>query len=328
MTADVARRAMVIGCAGQDGSYLAELLVGKGYDVLGVTRPSSDPELPNLAAVLDRIRVARADLVDTPRLADLLHTFGPDEIYNFASVSFGPDAWTDPARTAELSTVALARLLDEVRVRTPGARFFQASSSWVFGRPDESPQDEDTPFRPLEPYGAAKAFGNHLLHGFRDRYGLHASSGIFFNHESPRRPERFVTRKITSAAARIKLGLADQITLGDLDARRDWGFAGDYVEAAWLSLQQDVAQDFVIATGRLHSVRELAQRAFERAGLDWTEHVRQDESLVRRGGAVADLVGDATRAREVLGWVPTMSFDSLVDLMVDSDLSRYQESAV
>lgn len=327
MTGAVPRRAMVIGCAGQDGSYLAELLVGKGYDVLGVTRPSSDLELSNLGAVLDRISVARVDLVDTPQLADVLETFGPDEVYNFASVSFGPDAWTDPARTAELSTVALARLLDEIRLRTPDARFFQASSSWVFGRPAQSPQNEDTPFRPLEPYGAAKAFGNHLLHGFRERYGLHASSGIFFNHESPRRPQRFVTRKITSAAARISLGLVDEITLGDLDARRDWGFAGDYVEAAWLSLQQDTAQDFVIATGRLHSVRELVERAFERAGLDWTRHVRQDDSLVRRGGAVADLVGDATQAREVLGWAPTMSFESLVDLMVDSDLAHHGASS-
>lgn len=325
MTGASARRALVIGCAGQDGSYLAELLTGKGYDVLGVTRPSSD--LSNLAAVRDRISVVRTDLVDTPQLAELLETFGPDEIYNFASVSFGPDAWSDPARTAELSTVALARLLDEVRVRTPEARFFQASSSWVFGRPAQSPQDEDTPFRPLEPYGAAKAFGNHLLHGFRERYGLHASSGIFFNHESPRRPQRFVTRKITSAAAMISLGLADEITLGDLDARRDWGFAGDYVQAAWLSLQQDTGQDFVIATGQLHSVRELVQRAFERVGLDWTAHVRQDDSLVRGGGAVADLVGDATKAREVLGWVPSMSFEGLVDMMVDGDLAHVQASA-
>lgn len=318
---------MVIGCAGQDGSYLAELLVGRGYEVLGVTRPSSDAKLPNLSSVRDRVQVVRADLVDTPALADLLKTFAPDEIYNFASVSFGPDAWSDPARTAELSTVALARLLEEVRVRAPGAGFFQASSSWVFGRPSQSPQNEDTPFRPMEPYGAAKAFGNHLVGGFRDKYGLRATSGIFFNHESPRRGEQFVTRKITSAVARIKLGLDDAITLGDLDARRDWGFAGDYVQAAWLSLQQETPQDFVIATGRSHSVRELVERSFGRVGLDWEEHVRHDDSLVRRGGAVADLVGDATRAREVLGWAPATTFEQLVDLMVDSDLARYGAQA-
>lgn len=327
MSRSVAPKAMVIGCAGQDGSYLTELLVTKGYQVLGVTRPSSDPALPNLSAVRERVQVTLADFADTTRIIGLLECFDPSEVYNFASVSFGPDAWSDPARTAELGAVALARLLEAIRTTTPHARFFQASSSWVFGRPDQSPQDECTPFRPIEPYGAAKAFGNHLLHGFREKHGLHATSGIFFNHDSPRRPERFVTRKITSAVARIKHGLDDSIALGDMDARRDWGFARDYVDAAWLSLQQPTPQDFVIATGRLHSVRELAERAFGRAGLDWERHVCRDDTLVRRGGAVADLVGDASRARDVLGWTASTTFEELVDLMVDSDLDRYGNQA-
>lgn len=319
-------RALVLGCAGQDGSYLTELLVSRGYQVLGVTRHSSDPGLANLEAVRDEVEVARCDLADTAAIGELLSSYAPDEVYNFASVSFGPDAWADPARTAELSTVALARLLEELRERTPDVRFFQASSSWVFGRPTTSPQHEGTPMLPLEPYGAAKAFGTHLLRGYREKYGLRATSGIFFNHESPRRPERFVSRRITSAVARIERGLQDSVTLGDLSAQRDWGFAGDYVEAAWLSVQQDVAQDYVIATGRLHSVEELVERAFARVGRDWHRHVRIDESLVRSSGSVSDLVGDASRARTVLGWSPTTTFEELVDAMVDADLARLQQA--
>ena len=250
------RRALVLGCAGQDGSYLCELLVGKGYQVVGVTRPATDPSLPNLADVLAQVEVVRADLVDTPALARVLEAFEPDEIYNFASVSFGPDAWADPGRTSELGTVAIARLVEEVRRVVPQAGLFQASSAWVFGRPLTAPQHEGTTMAPLEPYGAAKAFGNHLLHAYRERYGLRAVSGIFFNHESPRRPPHFVTRKVTLAAARIKLGLQESLALGDLSARRDWGFAPDYVEAAWLSLQTDRAQDYVIASGQTHTVEE------------------------------------------------------------------------
>ncbi len=315
------RRAMVLGCAGQDGSYLCELLVDKGYQVVGLTRPSTDPSLPNLAAVRDRIEVVRADLVDTPALAQILERLEPHEIYNFASVSFGPDAWTDPARTSELGTVALARLVEQVRRVVPQAGLFQASSAWVFGRPATAPQHEGTTMAPLEPYGAAKAFGNHLLQAYRERYGLHAVSGIFFNHESPRRPPHFVTRKITLAAARIKLGLQQSVALGDLGARRDWGFAGDYVDAAWRSLQADRAQDYVIATGRTHTVEELVERAFGRVGLDWHDHVVRDESFVRpAAGSVADLVGDPSRAREFLGWTATTDFEQLVDTMVDADL--------
>ncbi len=317
------RRALVIGCAGQDGSYLCELLVDRGYSVLGVTRPSTDAALPNLATVRDRVEVARVDLADAAGIGALLERFGPDEVYNFASVSFGPDAWSDPARTTALGTVAVAALLEELRVKAPQAAFFQASSSWVFGRPASSPQDERTPLRPVEPYGAAKAFGVHLVDAYRLRHGLRAASGIFFNHESPRRAEHFVTRKVTSAVARISAGLQDTLTLGPLDARRDWGFAADYVEAAWLSLQQDEPRDVVVATGVLHSVADLVERAFARAGLDWERHVRHDAALERGGAAVTDLVGDASLAREVLGWAPRTSFEDLVDLMVDSDLATY-----
>jgi GDPmannose 4,6-dehydratase len=320
-------RALVLGCAGQDGSYLCELLLGKGYSVVGVTQPSTDPGLPNLATVGGRVDVLRVDLVDTPALARALEKFEPDEIYNFASVSFGPDAWAYPARTSELGTVALARLIEEVRRVTPRAGFFQASSAWVFGRPTTAPQHEGTTMAPLEPYGAAKAFGNHLLQAYRERYGLRAVSGIFFNHESPRRPSHFVTRKITLAAARIKLGHQESLALGDLSARRDWGFAGDYVDAAWRSLQADTAMDYVVATGVTHTVEQFVERAFSRVELDWRDHVYRDESFVRPGaGSVADLVGDASRARDELGWSPTMHFEQLVDTMVDADLTRLRLS--
>jgi GDPmannose 4,6-dehydratase len=315
------RRALVIGCGGQDGSYLTEFLLEAGYDVVGVLRGHQDDEVPNLSSVRSAVKLVRADLAETDKIASVLAEFQPQEIYNFAGVTFGPDAWTDPALTAELSTVALARLMTAMLGKTPDARFFQASSAWVFGQPAKAPQNERTRYAPLEPYGAAKAYGNFLIQGFREKYGFYGCSGIFYNHESPRRPERFVTRKITRTAARIKVGQADELVLGDITAERDWGYAKDYVRAAWLSLQQDSPDDFVIATGQLHTVGAFIERAFARVGLNWREHVRFDESLVRSAADVVNLVGDASAARDKLGWEATTSFEDLVDLMVDADLA-------
>lgn len=319
------KRALVIGASGQDGSYLSELLVARGYDVLGVVRRPVDAEHPNLSAVRDRVSLLQADLTDRPAIADAFAEFRPDEIYNFAAVTFGPDAWSDPARTAELGTVALAGMLEAARDHCPDARVFQSSSSWVFGHPETAPQNESTPLAPVEPYGAAKAFGNHLVAAYREHYGMFACSGIFFNHESPRRGERFVTRKITLGVARVKLGLADELVLGDLEARRDWSFAGDFVEAVWLMLQQDRPDDYVLARGELRSVREFVEAAFSRVGLDWREHVRVDRSFQRSGGQVVDLVGDSSLAAQRLDWRPKTDFGELVAMMVDADLAALGE---
>jgi GDPmannose 4,6-dehydratase len=320
------RRAMVIGAAGQDGSYACEALLEQGYAVTGVVRGDPAGALPNLDAVRHRMRVVRADLIDTPALERLLAEVEPDRLYNFASVSFGPDAWADPVATTTLGTVALAGLLEAVRRAPRPPRFFQASSSWVFGQPSVSPQNEATPFAPVEPYGAAKAFGNSLIRAYRDRYDLFACSGIFFNHESPRRPERFVTRKVTRAAAKIHLGLVGEVRIADLEARRDWGYAPDYVGAALAMLDAPRPADYVIATGKLHSVRELVELAFAQVGLDWEEHVRLDTRLNRGRGAVANLVGDASRAKIELGWIPRTSFEALVPLMVDADVAELSAS--
>jgi len=315
------RTALVIGAAGQDGSYLTELLLGQGYAVVGVVRGGEATRLTNLEHVLDSIRLVTADLADTDTIIDAVATYEPDELYNFASVSFGPDAWDDPVRTVELGGLAIARLLEGLRSLRAAPRFFQASSSWVFGRPTRSPQNEQTPYAPVEPYGAAKALGDFLIRGYRERHDLFACSGLFYNHESPRRPERFVTRKITRAAASIALGLSNQLVLGDVEARRDWGFAADYALAAWLMLQADEPADFVVATGRPRTVRQFAEAAFEAAGLELERHLVLDPSLSRARGQVADLVGDSSAARSALGWSPTVAFDELVRLMVDSDLS-------
>ena len=316
------RRALVVGAAGQDGSYLCELLLEKGYQVVGVVRRDPADSIPNLEEIRERIELVRADLLESDALARAIADFQPAEVYNFASVSFGPDAWSDPVRTAELGTVAVARLLEVVRKADAPPRFFQASSAWVFGRPVETPQTERTPYEPVEPYGAAKAYGNFLVGAYRARHDLFACSGLFYNHESPRRPERFVTRKVTRAAASVKLGLQRELVIGDLDARRDWGYAKDYAEAAWLMLQAEAPSDYVIATGEPHSVRELVEIAFSAVGLDWTACVTVDPELRRPRGAVADLVGDASKARRVLGWAPTVRFDELVRLMVDADLAE------
>jgi GDPmannose 4,6-dehydratase len=315
------RTAVVIGAAGQDGSYLTELLLGQGYHVVGVVRRGLAGELANLERVLERIDLVSADLADTEAIVTTAATHEADELYNFASVSFGPDAWDDPVRTVELGGLAIARLLEGIRSMRAAPRFFQASSSWVFGRPARSPQNEDTPYAPVEPYGAAKALGDFLIRGYRERHELYACSGLFYNHESPRRPERFVTRKITKAAASIALGLSDRLVLGDVEARRDWGFAPDYARAAWLMLQADEPADFVVATGRAYTVRQFAEEAFRAAGLELERHLVLDPSLTRAKGQVADLVGDASAVRNALGWSPTVAFGELVRRMVDSDLA-------
>ena len=315
-------RALVLGAAGQDGSYISELLVAKGYEVTGVVRSDPKERIPNLDAVRDEMRLVQADLADPGRLAGLVEEAAPAEIYNFASVSFGPDAWRDPAGTTHLETGVVSGVLEAIRGSARGARFFQASSAWVFGRPVRSPQTESTPYAPVEPYGAAKAFADLTVAASREQDGAFACSGILYNHESPRRPERFVTRKITRAAAAIKLGLERELVLGDVDAARDWGYAKDVVEAAWRMLQAERPENFVIATGESHMVRELLALAFGMLDLDWEEHVRIDLALVRGPGEPNGLVGDATAARDRLGWAPSVTFPELVELMVEADLAE------
>jgi GDPmannose 4,6-dehydratase len=314
------RRALVIGAAGQDGSYLCELLVEKGYEVTGLVRRSLEEPIPNLDHVRHEIRLVQADLTDFGRVEEEIRDFEPGEIYNFASVSFGLDAWSDPIRTTALGTVAVCRLLEAIRATPTQPRVFQASSAFVFGRPDVVPQTERTPFAPVEPYGAAKAYATFMIKAYRDRHGMFGCSGIFYNHESPRRPERFVSRKITKAAAAIKLGRERELVLGDIDAVRDWGYARDFVQAAWLMLQHEHPDDYVVATGEGHTVREFAETAFAILDLDWSEYVRIDPSLMRGAGHTANLVGDATVARERLGWTPSVTFQELVGLMVEADM--------
>ncbi len=321
-------RALVLGAAGQDGSYACEQLHAAGYRVVGAVRRDPGGPLPNLEPVRANIDLVCLDLDDTTALVGVLERWQPDEVYNFASVSFGPDAWADPVRTSELGTVALVRLVETLRTTVPAARFFHASSAWVFGCPAAMPQNEDTPFAPVEPYGAAKAFGNFLLRAYRERYGLHYCSGIFFTHESPRRPEKFVVRKVTRAVARIKLGLADSVVLGGLDSRRDWGYAPDYVRAARLMLQADDPRDYVVATGISHSVRELLDLAFGAVELDWLAHVRSDPAFNRPGGGNPDgLVGDSSRLRSELGWAPSLDFAELVRSMVLADIADLEAGA-
>jgi GDPmannose 4,6-dehydratase len=273
VTTNARPRALVTGIGGQDGSYLAELLLDRGYEVFGVVRAGSGADYPNLDAVRDRIRFLETDMLDAGSLAAALRESRPDELYNLASVSFVPASWEEPVATAEHAAVGVTVLLETIRAVDPAIRFYQASSSEIFGEPVESPQGPDTPLRPLTPYGVAKAYGHFITRSYRRRYGLHASSGILFNHESPRRPLEFVTRKVTNAAAAISLGAERELVLGDLDARRDWGYAPDYVRAMWLVLQADEPDDYVVATGATHSVRELVEIAFSHAGLDWREHV-------------------------------------------------------
>jgi GDPmannose 4,6-dehydratase len=275
---------------------------------------------PNLDSIRNEIRLVEADIADFDRLEAEIREAAPQEVYNVASISFGPDAWADPVQTGRVGALAVGALLEAVRGSTPNARVFQASTAWVFGRPEESPQNESTPYAPVEPYGAAKAHADFLIRAYRERHGIFACSGILYNHESPRRPPRFVTRKITRAAAAIKLGMEQEVVLGDVDATRDWGYAKDVVEAAWLMLQAERPADYVIATGESHTVRELAEIAFASLGLDWHDHVRVDAALARGRAEVANLVGDASAARERLGWAPSLTFEELVKLLVAEDV--------
>jgi GDPmannose 4,6-dehydratase len=316
-----ARRALITGISGQDGSYLAELLLEKGYEVFGVMRRASTENVERVAHLLDRITLVQADLLDQGSLVGALEESRPTEVYNLAAQSFVPTSWSQPVLTAEFTAVGVTRLLEAVRKVDPRIRFYQASSSEMFGKVREVPQNEQTPFYPRSPYGVAKVYGHFITVNYRESYDLFAVSGILFNHESVRRGLEFSTRKITDGVARIKLGLAESLLLGNLDAKRDWGYAGDYVEAMWMMLQQDEPEDFVIATGIEHSVRECVDIAFAHAGLDPDEHVRADPRFLRPA-EVDHLVGDASRARQKLGWEPRTSFRQLIEMMVDADLER------
>ncbi len=313
--------ALITGITGQDGSYLAELLLGKGYRVVGVVRRSSTTYYERLAHVLDRIELVSADLLDQHSLVDAVLHARPTEVYNLAAQSFVQTSWTQPVLTGEFTALGVTRVLEAVRKAAPSARFYQASSSEMFGKVVETPQRESTPFYPRSPYGVAKVYGHWITVNYRESYDLYACSGILFNHESPRRGLEFVTRKVTDAAARIKLGLASEVRLGNLDARRDWGFAGDYVDAMWRMLQPDTPDDYVIGTGETHSVRDLCEVAFQAVGLDWQEHVVQDPAFFRPA-EVDLLVADPGRARAELGWQPTVAFRELVEMMVEADLAR------
>ena len=314
------RTALITGITGQDGSYLAELLLDQGYEVHGMVRRASTEKFERIEHIRDRITLHQGDLLDQRSLVDTLRAAGPpDEIYNLAAMSFVAVSWIQPTLTAEFTGTGVTRMLEAMREVCPDARFYQASSSEMFGKVREVPQTEQTPFYPRSPYGVAKAYGHHITVNYRESYGLHATSGILFNHESVRRGLEFVTRKITWHAAAIKLGLADKLALGNLDAERDWGYAKDYVEAMWLMLQQDDPEDFVIATGEAHSVRDCLQIAFDQAGLEIGDHVEIDPEL-KRPAEVDHLIGDYSKAKRVLGWEPRTSFEELIRLMVDADL--------
>ncbi len=314
------KTALITGITGQDGSYLAEFLLEKGYAVHGIVRRSSTERHERIEHLRDRVVLHRADLLDAGSLVKALRAANPDEVYNLAAQSFVPTSFDQPVLTAQVTATGVTNLLEAVRIVNPRIRFYQASSSEMFGKVVEVPQTERTPFHPRSPYGVAKLYGHWITINYRESWGIHASSGILFNHESPRRGAEFVTRKVTRAAARIRLGLEKELRMGNLDARRDWGFAGDYVKAMWLMLQQDEPGDFVVATGECHTVRELVETAFATVELDWRDHVIIDRSLVRP--AEVDLLkGNPTRARTVLGWEPEVDFRNLVRMMVEADLA-------
>jgi GDPmannose 4,6-dehydratase len=311
--------ALVTGIGGQDGSLLAELLLEKGYRVVGTVRDVSAP-YENLAAIRERVEVAHLDLGALGAVEEALRAWEPDEVYNLASVSLVPLSWEDPLPSATLGVQGVTSLLEGIRRVNPEIRFLQASSSEIFGQPRESPQTEETPVAPVSPYGAVKAYGHFLVGAYRRRYGLYACSAILFNHESPRRPETFVTRKVARAAARISVGLEHELRIGSLEPKRDWGYAGDTVRALWLALGAAEPDDYVVATGEAHSVQELVELAFAHVGLDWRDHVLVDEELVRGASEIWLQVGDASRARTRLGWAPTVGFRELVQLLVDAEL--------
>ncbi|HKV52238.1 MAG TPA: GDP-mannose 4,6-dehydratase [Gemmatimonadaceae bacterium] len=315
--------ALITGITGQDGSYLAEHLLAKGYRVFGIVRRSSTTPYERIAHLVDRVELLSADLLDQHSLVEALAACAPDEVYNLAAQSFVQTSWNQPVLTGEFTGLGVTRALEAVRKAAPKARFYQASSSEMFGKVVESPQSENTAFYPRSPYGVAKVYGHWITVNYRESYDLFAVSGILFNHESPRRGLEFVTRKVTDAVARIKLGLARDVRLGNLDARRDWGFAGDYVDAMWRMLQQDRAEDYVIGTGRTHSVRQLCEVAFGAAGLDYHDYVKQDERFFRPA-EVDLLVADPQKANTQLGWKPNVSFEELIAMMVDADLKRHR----
>lgn len=313
--------ALITGITGQDGSYLAELLLDKGYDVHGVVRRASTESFDRIEHLRERITLIQADLLDQSSMVAALQQAEPDEVYNLAAQSFVPTSWSQPVLTAEFTAVGVTRLLEAIRQVNPAIRFYQASSSEMYGRVREVPQTEETPFYPRSPYGVAKVYGHYITVNYRESYDLFACSGILFNHESPRRGLEFVTRKVTDGVARIKHGLTDTLSLGNLDAKRDWGFAGDYVEAMWLMLQQDEPDDYVVATGETHTVERLVDLAFTRAGLDREKHVRIDPAFIRPA-EVDLLIGDPAHAKEKLGWQPKVDFEGLVNMMVDADIER------
>jgi GDPmannose 4,6-dehydratase len=315
------KRAIITGITGQDGSYLAELLLANGYEVVGVVRRSSTPNYWRIEHLLDRISLRPADLLDQLSLLRLIQEIRPHEFYNLAAMSFVPASWDQPLLTGDFNAMGVTRLLEAVRQVDPGIKLYQASSSEMYGRVREVPQTELTPFYPRSPYGVSKVFGHYITVNYRESYGMFAVSGILFNHESPRRGLEFVTRKVTDGVARIKLGLADHLALGNLDAKRDWGFAGDYVRAMWMMLQQPQAEDYVISTGVSHSVRDLVEVAFGHTGLDWQKYVKIDPALLRPA-EVDHLIGDASKAKRVLGWRPNLTFEGLIQMMVDEDLAR------
>ncbi len=319
-------KALITGITGQDGSYLAEFLLKKGYEVIGMVRRTSTTNFERIKHVQDRLTLVQGDLLDQTSLVDIMKDHQPDEIYNLAAQSFVPTSWKQPVLTGEFTALGVTRMLEAMRMVVPEARFYQASSSEMFGKVREVPQNEHTPFYPRSPYGVAKVYGHWITVNYRESYGLFACSGILFNHGSPRRGLEFVERKVSHGAAKIKLGLAEELPMGNLDSERDWGFAGDYVQAMWLMLQQDEPEDFVVATGKPHSVRELLEIAFGLLDLDYKDHVTVDERFMRPAD-VDQLVGDATRARENLGWRPQATFEELIEMMVDADLALMKGSA-
>lgn len=318
-------RALITGVTGQDGSYLAEFLLEKGYEVHGLVRRSSLEKFDRIQLCIDKINLVEGDLTDQSSLDSVIQAVKPDEVYNLAAQSFVPVSWSQPVLTGDVTGLGVVRILEAIRRHQPRAKFLQASSSEMFGKVEESPQNENTQFYPRSPYGASKVFGHHLTVNYRESYGLFACSAISFNHESPRRGLEFVTRKITHQVAKIKCGLTTKLSMGNLDAERDWGFAGDYVRGMWLVLQQPAAEDFVLATGKTHSVRELLEVAFSAAGLDWQKYVEIDAKLIRPA-EVDHLCGDSSKARQKLGWKPTVNFQQLIEMMVAADLKNLQSS--
>jgi GDPmannose 4,6-dehydratase len=319
------KRALITGVTGQDGSYLAELLLAKRYKVYGMVRRASTENFERIEHIRDRIKIVQADLLDQLSLITLLEEVAPNEVYNLAAQSFVPTSWNQPALTGEFTALGVTKLLEAIKLVDRSIRFYQASSSEMFGKVLETPQNERTPFYPRSPYGVAKVYGHFITVNYRESYDMYTVSGILFNHESPRRGKEFVTRRISDGVARIKLGLATQLRLGNLNAQRDWGFAGDYVKAMWMMLQREEPDDFVVASGVAHTVREFVEIAFDHAGLDWRKHVKVDRKLFRPA-EVNQLLGDAAKARRMLRWKPSVAFDGLVKMMVDADLRRLRTS--